>query len=59
VVAYTVCRGDLDRTSRHNTCVSRSSVSGARFSAVIVRRLFYDWDREYLFQGGGRGVLVT
>ena len=58
VVAYTIFRGDLCCTSRHNTCFSRSSVGGARCSALIVQRLIYHWDREYMFQGGGRGVLV-
>ena len=58
VVAYTICRGDLYCTGRHDTCVSRSGASGTHFSAVIVRRLFYYWDREYVFRGGGHGVLV-
>ena len=40
VVVYTICRCDMYSTSRHSTCVSGSSVSGHRFSAVIVRRLF-------------------
>ena len=58
VVAYTICRDDMYSTGRHNTSVSKSSVSGGRFSAVIIRRLFYHCDREYMLQGGVRGVLV-
>ena len=58
VVVYTVHRCDMYGSSRHNTCVSGSSVSGGRFSAVTVRRLFYHGDREYTWQGGERGMLV-
>ena len=58
VGVHTIYRCDMYSTSRHNTCVSGSSVSGGRFSAVIVRGLFYHCDREYMLQGGERGVLV-
>ena len=58
VVVYTVHMCDMYGSSRHNTCVSGSSVSGGRFSAVTVRRLFYHGDREvsvgcWCSSGGG------
>ena len=44
LVVYTVCRCDMYSTSRHNTCVSESSVSGGsrgRGRALVWRLVTY------------------
>ena len=47
---YTIYRCDMYSAFRHKTCVSGSSVSGGRFSAVIVRGLFFHCDRSSVWR---------